>query len=192
MSSYLAGHLFHIYTFLSSSPVIVQITTFSHILFILPSSMSSTTLTQTDHIAVAHRSQTQSHHAPEKAGHLPHITSITAIETSSWPKENALESVNLDPAAIYNLRRKIDRNIMPLLCALYLFVFLGRNNIGKDTKQRGVASLFVLVVFCPGKQKIEPCHEYCQSGNARIAGLPGDLNLTTTEYNMSLSIFYIG
>jgi len=29
-------------------------------------------------------------------------------------------------------------------------------------------------------------------GNAKTAGLPEDLHLTTTEYDISLSIFYIG
>ncbi|KAG0067734.1 hypothetical protein BGZ92_005059, partial [Podila epicladia] len=88
------------------------------------------------------------------------ILLLHGIDPQDRPGHKDLPPIvtNPDPDAIRKLRSKIDLNIMPLLCSLYLFAFMARNNIG----------------------------------NAKIAGLPEDLKLTTAEYNMALSIFYIG
>lgn len=45
---------------------------------------------------------------------------------------SSFADLKLDPVAIRKLRRKIDLNVMPLVCALYMFAFMGRHNIGKD------------------------------------------------------------
>lgn len=55
------------------------------------------------------------------------------------------------------LLRKIDLNLLPWLCLLYLASFLDRTNIG----------------------------------NAKIAGLQSDLNMTDSEWQASLAIFFV-
>ncbi|KAF9275413.1 hypothetical protein BGZ74_004036, partial [Mortierella antarctica] len=124
--------------------------------------MSASAATHPDHIT-AHPTSPLAELSPKPPGYddekadmlLPH-----SIDPQDLPGSKDLPPMitDPDPNAIRMLRCKIDLNIMPLLCTLYLFVFLGRNNVG----------------------------------NAKIAGLPEDLKLTTTEYNMALSIFYIG
>jgi hypothetical protein len=59
---------------------------------------------------------------------------LHSIDTQILPGSKDLPPIvaDPDPDAIRKLRCKIDLNIMPLLCTLYLFAFLGRNNIGKE------------------------------------------------------------
>ncbi|KAF9371998.1 hypothetical protein CPB97_001545, partial [Podila verticillata] len=45
---------------------------------------------------------------------------------------SSFSDLKLDPVAIRQFRRKIDLNVMPLVCALYMFAFMGKNNIDKD------------------------------------------------------------
>ncbi|KAF2083777.1 MFS general substrate transporter [Saccharata proteae CBS 121410] len=63
----------------------------------------------------------------------------------------------IDPAMEKRVRRKMDRNLIPLVVALYLLAFLDRSNIG----------------------------------NAKVAGMNKDLNMTGPDYEWLLTIFYI-
>ncbi|KAG0024541.1 hypothetical protein BGZ82_010430 [Podila clonocystis] len=124
--------------------------------------MSTSVPTHPDHITI-HPNSTPAELSPNPPGYdveKSNILLLCSIDTQVLPGSKDLSPMiaDPDPDAIRKLRCKIDLNIMPLLCTLYLFAFLGGNNIG----------------------------------NAKIAGLPEDLKLTATEYNMALSIFYIG
>ncbi|KAG8905974.1 hypothetical protein FRC01_008185, partial [Tulasnella sp. 417] len=43
------------------------------------------------------------------------------------------EESDLDPQAAHTLRRKLDRNMLPLLCALYTLQFIDKNSLGSSS-----------------------------------------------------------
>ena len=82
---------------------------------------------------------------------------------------------DIDPEVEKRVVRKFDKHMVPLLATLYLLAFLDRSNIGYvDT------CFSVEDVLLTGK-----------CSNARIAGMETDLNLSSSQYQWLLTIFYI-
>lgn len=76
------------------------------------------------------------------------------------------------PAKLRLTIKQLDWRLVPMLALLYLIAYIDRANIGTAFK-------YVLEVSLK------------QLGNAKIEGLTEDLNLSGTEYNIALSIFFI-
>lgn len=82
---------------------------------------------------------------------------------------------DIDPEVEKRVVRKFDKHMVPLLATLYLLAFLDRSNIG-------------YVDFCFSVQNVLLTR---RCSNARIAGLDTDLNLSSSQYQWLLTIFYI-
>jgi hypothetical protein len=71
--------------------------------------------------------------------------------------------------------RKVDWRLVPMLLVLYLISFIDRANIGE---RRSLPCLRDLA-------------DRLSVGNAKIEGLLPDLNMSGTQYNIALAIFFI-
>ncbi|EIE92505.1 hypothetical protein RO3G_17103 [Rhizopus delemar RA 99-880] len=109
--------------------------------------------------------------ASEKALSLPKIElSENTHQTKDNDKNNSLmiesEYASKERDAFTSkLVRKLDRRILPLLCVLYLLSYIDRYWEGRYTTRSNI-------------------------GNAKLDGLEKDLDLTKSQYQWSLSIFY--
>lgn len=100
------------------------------------------------------------------------LTNIDKVET-----EHVEQDVAKAAAAEYvadtpeekRLVRKIDRRLLPMLWVMYIFNYLDRTNVGVS-------------------QSIETL---CLWENARIGGMAADLSLSSSEYSLVLSIFFV-
>lgn len=113
--------------------------------------MSASAATHPDHIT-AHPTSPLAELSPKPLGYDDEKADMLlshSIDPQDLPGSKDLPPMitDPDPNAIRMLRCKIDLNIMPLLCTLYLFVFLGRNNIGKRPEGFFIR-LFFLSRFC--------------------------------------------
>ena len=64
---------------------------------------------------------------------VPYILDYTLANSRFCMFRSVQPTVGLDPAAESRLRLKIDLYIVPVASLMYLFCFIDRANIGKDT-----------------------------------------------------------
>lgn len=106
--------------------------------------------------------------------------SADATEQIALPLINSVESTQqneLDEHAMKSVLRKVDIRLMPLLTLLYFFSFLDRINIGIVYTLVDLVKTLDLYLFF--------------EGNARLFGLQNDINLSSSEYDWAVSIFFI-
>lgn len=74
------------------------------------------------------------------------------------------------------LVRKIDRHLLPMLWVMYVMNYIDRTNIGV----RSSSDYFMTVGT--GKLTMQ---------NAKVGGMQADLNLSSSDYSLVLSIFFV-
>jgi MFS family permease len=83
------------------------------------------------------------------------------------------EEIHIDPVAERRLIRKLDLMLSPMMVLIFLVAYLDRSNIGKTIEQ-----LFQL-------------NRLTFAGNAAIAGMNEDLDLTGNRLNVAVTLFYV-
>lgn len=89
--------------------------------------------------------------------------------------EYASSHLTVDPAAEAKLLRKLDCWLAPMMIVAFLVAYLDRSNIGRFSVRRHFESLSLTSR---------------NSGNAAIAGMNEDLNLTGNRLNVAVTVFY--
>lgn len=80
-----------------------------------------------------------------------------------------------DPKEIERIWKKVDWHVMPVAMMLYLASYIDRY-VPFD--------VFLVVMLT--------CHFSANIGNAKVLGLQKSLQLTNNQYNLALSIFFVG
>jgi hypothetical protein len=101
---------------------------------------------------------------------------VERLEHGQLDKEtgDTLPSVSYDKIETRKILRKVDKRLLPVLTLLYLLSFLDRGNSSYFHKTRYLSySTDTKIV-----------------GNARTLGMQRDLQLSNTQWNMCLTIFF--
>lgn len=117
---------------------------------------------------------------------LKEETSINQVEDLSYKEDSTLNNTLIryryTCIILYNVYlliycRKLDKRLLPLLCILYLLSYIDRwvHGIAKPYKYFTFTNISIY------RSNI---------GNAKLGGLEEDLNLSASEYQWCLSIFY--
>lgn len=103
------------------------------------------------------------------------------LDSETMKIENASDESPYTPEEEKKLLRSIDMFLMPTIFIMYLLSYMDR------TKW-----VTILAVICTAHGIDADSAWHSSIGNAKIAGMEDDLNMTSGQYSICLVVFFIG